>query len=151
MNNRRQRMAGRIAAKKATAPPQNNKVEQAAAQLMESAGLKPVPNGKVTYACGHDGPNGKCPKCLKDEKAARNGKQAGPGHKGNRLPDGSNFEVAYSAVTVQWKGRLNVPVEGEAGLGWLTFTDWAPTVFTLLVKLDQQYRKWLKQPQEASA
>src|SRR5262249_3281707 len=57
----------------------------------------------------------------------------------DRLPDGSEFRVAYHAAAERWSGTLTVPTaeggqvfEGEAG-----------GVFRLLTQLDRQYRDWL--------
>jgi hypothetical protein len=56
-----------------------------------------------------------------------------------RLPDGSEFHVAYDAGSERWSGTLTVSTpegskvfEGEAG-----------GVFRLLSALDRQYRDWL--------
>lgn len=54
-----------------------------------------------------------------------------------RLPDKSVFLVAYDAATRTWAGKLSMP--GAAGDA-REFHGQASGVFTLLAKLDQQYR-----------
>ena len=49
-----------------------------------------------------------------------------------RLPDGSRFEMVYDATRAQWLGTLTI--------GATVFTGSASALFTLLTRLDRQYR-----------
>jgi hypothetical protein len=49
-----------------------------------------------------------------------------------QLPDGSRFEVVYYATRAQWLGTLTI--------GGTAFTGSASALFTLLTRLDRQYR-----------
>ena len=49
-----------------------------------------------------------------------------------RLPDGSRFEVVYDATRAQWVGTLTI--------GGTAFSGSASALFTLLTRLDRQYR-----------
>jgi len=55
--------------------------------------------------------------------------------KQDRLPDGAKFEVVYDAAKTQWTGKLTI---GES-----VFTGFAGALFTLLNRLDRQYRESL--------
>jgi hypothetical protein len=73
-------------------------------------------------------------------EAARGGqsrKRSGPPQA--RLPDGSKFEVVYSAERTQWAGTLTI--------GEQVFTGSAGALFTLLNRLDRQYRDTLPKPE----
>ena len=59
-------------------------------------------------------------------------------HTSGRLPDGSKFEVVYDAGKVKWSGTLTI--------GSQVFTNSGGALFTLLNKLDQQYRQTLPPP-----
>ena len=50
-----------------------------------------------------------------------------------RLPDGAKYDVVYNAAQTQWTGTLTV--------GDKTFSGSAGGLFTLLSKLDRQYRQ----------
>jgi len=52
-----------------------------------------------------------------------------------RLPDGSKFDVVYDASKTHWTGTLTI--------GEKVFTGSASGLFTLLNRLDQQYRQTL--------
>jgi hypothetical protein len=52
-----------------------------------------------------------------------------------RLPDGSRFEVVYDATRAQWAGTLTI--------GGTVFSSSASALFTLLTRLDRQYRQSL--------
>lgn len=54
-----------------------------------------------------------------------------------RLPDKSVFLVAYDAATGTWSGKLSMPGSGGDAR---EFRGQAGGVFTLLAKLDAQYR-----------
>jgi hypothetical protein len=63
--------------------------------------------------------------------------------KKERLPDGSTVAATYHAETQTWKATLTVTLKGESG----QFEGEAGGLFTLLHKLDDQYRVWLKSRQ----
>lgn len=58
-----------------------------------------------------------------------------------RLPDGAAFTLVYDGQTVQWHGILAVP-----GLSPLQAN--ARTLFALCMKLDRDFRRSLKTPEE---
>ena len=51
-----------------------------------------------------------------------------------RLPNGSQFHACYDAGETKWQGMLIVPEKGQ-------FAAKAHSVFMLLIKLDDLYRK----------
>jgi len=55
------------------------------------------------------------------------------GESPGRLPDGAKYDVVYNAAQTQWTGTLTV--------GDKVFTGSAGGLFTLLSKLDRQYRQ----------
>jgi hypothetical protein len=61
-----------------------------------------------------------------------------------RLPDGATFGTHYDAARVRWTGKLEIP-------GVPMFEADASGVFTLLEKLDKQYRAWAKRGGETAA
>jgi hypothetical protein len=58
-----------------------------------------------------------------------------PSHTSGRLPDGAKFEVIYDAGKTKWSGTLTI--------GDKVFTATYGALFTLLNRLDQQYRQTL--------
>lgn len=62
-------------------------------------------------------------------------------HQAGRLPDGAKFEVTYDAAKVKWNGTLTI--------GDQVFTGSFGALFTLLNRLDQQYRQTLPPPPAA--
>jgi hypothetical protein len=64
----------------------------------------------------------------------------------SRLPDESVFKAIYDASCVLWTGTLDIQVKGE----YKTFSVQAKALFTLLPKLDYQYRKWIEEQENKS-
>jgi hypothetical protein len=71
------------------------------------------------------------------EAAKSQPKKRPPSDSTARLPNGAKFEVVYDATKVQWSGTLTI--------GDKVFTGSASGVFTLLNRLDRQYRATLPQ------
>jgi hypothetical protein len=97
-----------------------------------------APSGRAR--CGHPLDRGRSPSkdCRSCCQAKVNADRA-RGHQNRvlaaqakRLPDGSSFQLAWDATSMQWTGTLVVP--GDC------FTDRAGSVITLLRRLDRRYR-----------
>jgi hypothetical protein len=56
-----------------------------------------------------------------------------------RLPDGSYVQLRYDAFAQQWTGQMTVPTSQ----GGVNFREKRATVFNVLTRLDQSYRRWL--------
>jgi hypothetical protein len=61
-----------------------------------------------------------------------------PAAKQERLPDGAKFEVVYDATRTLWTGSLTI--------GETVFSGTAGALFTLLNRLDRQFRQTLPGP-----
>jgi hypothetical protein len=63
-------------------------------------------------------------------------------HGPTRLPDGSWLRASYDATQVMWTGSLTI-IDGS--FNEVEFRNKAKSLFTLLQRLDAQYRKWIRQ------
>lgn len=81
----------------------------------------------------------------KAEAAERRKQKVDKGRMVPRLPNGSRFTCRYyEAPQPHWKGELHIPDGGGTTIAKV-FSGEASGVFTLQVKLDKEYRQWLKE------
>ena len=81
----------------------------------------------------------------KAEAAERRKNKIDKGRMVPRLPDGSRIGCRYfEKPEPHWVGELHIPDEGGVTVAKV-FSGQASGVFTLQVKLDKEYRQWLKE------
>ncbi len=101
----------------------------------------------VKRRCGHEEPlasveSRDCAECKK--KRSSSAKKFPPDSRRGRLPHGARFEVEYDGEAHCWRGFLMLTLAGRK-----MFSGSAGGVFSLLQKLDTQYRAWASAQGEA--